>query len=158
MYNEVISVKISIGADHKGVEHKKAIITYLENKGFSVYNEGPDTLDSVDYPDYAKVVSKKVATGVVDFGILICYTGIGMSIAANKVRGVRASLVGIVEDAILTREHNNSNVLCLSAKNTTIEDSIKIVEAYLSSEFTAGRHLQRVEKVCSIEDEERKSL
>ena len=151
-------MKISIGADHKGVEHKKAIINYLQNKGFLVYDEGPYTLDSVDYPDYAKKVAKKVTNKEVDFGILICYTGIGMCIAANKVRGVRASLVHLVEDAILTREHNNSNVLCLSAKNTTIDDSIKIVEAYLNSSFTEGRHLQRVEKVCKIEDEERKSL
>jgi RpiB/LacA/LacB family sugar-phosphate isomerase len=148
-------MKISIGADHKGVLHKKAIIDYLEKQNFVVFNEGPDSEESVDYPDYAKVVARKVASKEVDFGILVCYTGIGMSIAANKVKGVRASLVGIVEDAILTREHNNSNVLCLSAKNTTVEDTIKIVDAYLKTSFTAGRHSNRVEKICLIENEER---
>ncbi len=148
-------MRISIGADHKGVDHKKAICNYLESKSIVVSDEGPYAYDSVDYPDYAKIVANKVSNKEVDFGILICYTGIGMSIAANKVKGVRASLVGIVEDAILTREHNDSNVLCLSAKNTSIEDTIKIVEAYLNTEFTAGRHTARVNKVMSIENEKR---
>ena len=98
-----------------------------------------------------RVINKKE----VDFGILICYTGIGMSMAANKVKGVRASLVGIVEDAILTREHNDSNVLCLSAKNTSIDDALKIVDAYLNTTFTAGRHTARVDKVMMLENEER---
>ena len=148
-------MRISIGAYHKGVDHKKAICNYLESKSIVVSDEGPYAYDSVDYPDYAKIVANKVSNKEVDFGILICYTGIGMSIAANKVKGVRASLVGIVEDAILTREHNDSNVLCLSAKNTSIEDTIKIVEAYLNTEFTAGRHTARVNKVMSIENEKR---
>ena len=148
-------MKISIGADHKGVDHKKAICEFLINKGIEVFDEGPNAYDSVDYPDYAKVVAGKVSKKEVDFGILICYTGIGMSMAANKVKDVRASLVGIVEDAILTREHNNSNVLCLSAKNTTVEDTLKIVDAYLNTEFSGGRHIQRVQKVMNLENEER---
>lgn len=148
-------MRISIGADHKGVDHKKAICELLESKGITVYDEGPYTYDSVDYPDYAKVVAGKVSKKEVDFGILICYTGIGMSMAANKVKGVRASLVGLLEDAVLTREHNDSNVLCLSAKNTSIEDTLKIVDAYLNTAFTAGRHTARVDKVMKLENEER---
>jgi len=148
-------MRISIGADHKGVDHKKAICEFLESKGIIVYDEGPYAYDSVDYPDYAKIVASKVSKKEVDFGILICYTGIGMSMAANKVKGVRASLVGIVEDAILTREHNDSNVLCLSAKNTSIDDALKIVDAYLNTTFTAGRHTARVDKVMMLENEER---
>lgn len=151
-------MRISIGADHKGIDHKKAIIDYLKSKEIAVTDEGPFSSDSVDYPDFAKVVAGKVSRNEVDFGILICYTGIGMSIVANKFKGVRASLVGLKEDAILTREHNNSNVLCLSAKNTSISDTIEIVDAYLNTHFTHGRHENRVNKICVIEDEERKSI
>jgi ribose 5-phosphate isomerase B len=149
---------ISIGCDHAGYKLKEALKQYLEEKNINVIDFGTNGTESVDYPDFARPAAEYVKDQKANFGILICYTGIGMCIAANKVRGVRASLVHLVEDAILTREHNNSNVLCLSAKNTTIDDSIKIVEAYLNSSFTEGRHLQRVEKVCKIEDEERKSL
>ena len=151
-------MKIAFGCDHGGYVIKEEVFNFLISKGYEVIDAGTFAPDSCDYPDYAEKVCLEVTEGNVDFGILICYTGIGMCIAANKVRGVRASLVHLVEDAILTREHNNSNVLCLSAKNTTIDDSIEIVEAYLNSSFTEGRHLQRVEKVCKIEDEERKSL
>lgn len=140
-------MRISIGADHKGVDHKKAICEFLESKGIIVYDEGPFAYDSVDYPDYAKIVASKVSKKEVDFGILICYTGIGMSMAANKVKGVRASLVGIVEDAILTREHNNANVLCLSAKNLTVSNATTIVDAFLNTEFAGGRHERRVNKI-----------
>ena len=145
-------MKISIGADHKGVEHKKAIINYLQNKGFLVYDEGPNTLDSVDYPDYAKKVAKKVTNKEVDFGILICYTGIGMSMSANKVKGIRAALVSSVENAHLTREHNNANVLCLAAKDTPVDYAKQIVDEFLNTEFAGGRHERRVNKVMEIEE------
>ena len=106
-------------------------------------------MDSVDYPDYAVKVCKEVKEDVV--GILVCYTGIGMSMAANKFKGVRAALVGKVEDAILTREHNNANVLCLSAKNTPVDLAIEIVEKFLTTEFTYGRHERRVNKINEID-------
>ena len=146
-------MKIAIGADHSGVLLKKEIINYLESNDIQVINKGTDTPDSVDYPDFALPVAKMVQNNEVNFGILICYTGIGMSMAANKVKGVRASLVGKVEDAILTREHNDSNVLCLSAKNTDVETALQIIKAYLESKFTGGRHCNRVDKVMKIETE-----
>lgn len=143
--------KIAIGADHKGFSHKSAIIEHLTKKGFEVIDVGPFNEESVDYPDYAFPVAKKVVQKEVDAGILICYTGIGMSIAANKVKGVRASLVDRVEDAILTREHNDSNVLCMSAKNLSIASAIEIVDAYLKASFAGERHLNRVNKLLKIE-------
>ncbi len=146
-------LKIAIGCDHKGYQVKNAIIDYLKKQQVMVQDEGTYSEESCDYPDYAYPVSLKVAKKEVDFGILICYTGIGMSIAANKVRGVRASLVGSVEDAILTREHNDSNVLCLSSKNTPIETALAIVKAYLEANFTGGRHQGRLDKIAKVENE-----
>lgn len=149
-------MKITIGSDHKGFQAKKAVIEYLKKQNICVTDEGTYSEDSCDYPDYAYPVAKKVAAKEADFGILICYTGIGMSIAANKVKGIRASLVGNVEDAILTREHNNSNVLCLSAKNTEIKTILEIVDAYLKTEFAGGRHQNRVDKILKVETNEEK--
>lgn len=146
-------MKITIGCDHKGFQAKNAIIEFLKNKEINVIDEGTYSEDSCDYPDYAYPVAKKVANNEADFGILICYTGIGMSIVANKVNGVRASLVGSVEDAILTREHNNSNILCLSAKNTPINTILEIVDAYLKTDFAGGRHQNRVDKIIKVEKE-----
>ncbi len=146
-------LKIAIGCDHKGYQVKNAIIDYLKKQQVIIQDEGTYSEESCDYPDYAYHVSLKVAKKEVDFGILICYTGIGMSIAANKVRGVRASLVGSVEDAILTREHNDSNVLCLSSKNTPIETALAIVKAYLEANFTGGRHQGRLDKIAKVENE-----
>lgn len=146
-------LKIAIGSDHKGYPVKKAIIDYLKSQQISVIDEGTYSEQSCDYPDYAYPVALKVAKKEVDFGILICYTGIGMSIAANKVKGVRASLVGKVEDAILTREHNDSNILCLSSKNTPIETTLEIVKAYLETSFTKGRHQARIDKITKVEQE-----
>lgn len=146
-------MKIAIGSDHAGLNLKNEIIKYLETKNIEVIDEGTYSLDSVDYPDFAKKVCYDFVTGVADYGILVCYTGIGMSMAANKVKGVRAALVGKVEDAILTKEHNNANVLCLSAKNTKTDLALEIVEAFLNTEFTYGRHERRVQKVMDIENE-----
>ena len=148
-------MKISIGSDHAGYDLKNEIIVFLEKEGHTVIDQGTYSKDSVDYPDYARVVVKDVKNNDADFGILVCYTGIGMSMAANKACGIRAALVGKVEDAILTREHNDANVLCLSAKNTSSTEAFEIINAFLSSEFTAGRHTRRVEKVMSFENEER---
>lgn len=149
-------MKITIGCDHKGYQAKNAIIDYLKNKQITVTDEGTYSEESCDYPDYAYAVAKKVAKNEADFGILICYTGIGMSITANKVKGIRASLVGSVEDAILTREHNNSNILCLSAKNTPINLILEIVDAYLKTDFAGGRHQNRVDKITKVEKDEKR--
>ena len=141
-------MKIYIGSDHAGYLLKEEIVKYLNDK-YEVVNCGPFGMDSVDYPDYAVKVCKEVKEDVV--GILVCYTGIGMSMAANKFKGVRAALVGKVEDAILTREHNNANVLCLSAKNTPVDLAIEIVKKFLTTEFTYGRHERRVNKINEID-------
>ena len=146
-------MKIAIGSDHAGFILKNDIIKYLTDKEIEVIDEGTYSLDSVDYPDFAVRVCKDYVEGIVDYGILVCYTGIGMSMAANKTKGIRAALVGKVEDAVLTKEHNNANVLCLSAKNTEVNLALEIVEAFLNSSFTAGRHERRVQKVMDIENE-----
>lgn len=146
-------MKLSIGSDHAGYDLKKQIFEYLQKEGHVVIDQGTYNKDSVDYPDFAKWVVKDVQDNEADYGILVCYTGIGMSMAANKARGIRAALVGKVEDAVLTREHNNANVLCLSAKNTSVEDAFEIVKAFLSTDFAGGRHERRVEKVMRFENE-----
>ena len=148
-------MKLSIGSDHAGYDLKKQIFEYLQKEGHVVIDQGTYNKDSVDYPDFAERVVKDVQNKEADYGILVCYTGIGMSMAANKARGIRAALVGKVEDAVLTREHNNANVLCLSAKNTSVEDAFEIVKAFLSTGFAGGRHERRVEKVMRFENEKR---
>jgi ribose 5-phosphate isomerase B len=148
-------VKLSIGSDHAGYDLKKQIFEYLKKEGHVVIDQGTYNKDSVDYPDFAEWVVKDVQNKDADYGILVCYTGIGMSMAANKARGIRAALVGKVEDAVLTREHNNANVLCLSAKNTSVEDAFEIIKAFLSTDFAGGRHERRVEKVMRFENEKR---
>ena len=119
-------MKLSIGSDHAGYDLKKQIFEYLQKEGHVVIDQGTYNKDSVDYPDFAEWVVKDVQNKEADYGILVCYTGIGMSMAANKACGIRAALVGKVEDAVLTREHNNANVLCLSAKNTSVEKVMRI--------------------------------
>lgn len=143
-------MKIIIGSDHAGYELKEELVKHLQ-ENYKVVNCGPFSKDSVDYPDYAKAVCQEMTADTV--GILVCYTGIGMSIAANKFKGIRAALVGSLEDATLTREHNNSNVLCLSAKNTNSNLAKQIVDIFLTTAFTGGRHENRVNKIIQIEQE-----
>lgn len=149
-------MKIYLGSDHAGFALKEKLINYLNQKGIETIDCGTYSLDSCDYPDYAKRVAKKVQEEHT-FGILVCYTGIGMSMAANKYYGIRAALVGKVEDAMLTRQHNDANILCLSAKNTNENDAEAIVDAFLNTAFLGERHLRRVNKIKAIEDEERKN-
>lgn len=145
-------MKISIGSDHGGFLLKEELKEYLDNKNIEVVDFGTSSLDSCDYPDYALPVCVSVIENNTDFGILICTTGIGMSIAANKVDGIRAALVSNVEGAHLTREHNNANVLCLSAKFTSSELAKQIVDEFLTTEFSnESRHVRRVNKVSEIE-------
>lgn len=146
-------MKIAIGSDHAGRTLKLELINYLTSLGHIVYDDGTYTNDSVDYPDFAKKVCTRLVNKEVEYGVLVCYTGIGMSIAANKYKNIRAALVGSVEDAGLTRGHNNSNILCLSQKNTPVELAKEIAHTFLNTAFEGGRHERRVNKIGLIENE-----
>lgn len=145
-------LRLSVGCDHGGYEQKAQLVPWLESLGYEVQNRGCNSADRVDYPDYAELVANDVACGDVDFGILVCGTGIGMAIAANKVKGIRAANITSVDFAKLTRQHNNANVLTLSGRFTSLEDNKAIIEAFLSTEFEGGRHVGRVEKIAKIEE------
>jgi len=138
--------RIAVGADHGGVEIKTVLTESLRKAGHEVTDYGTDSADPVDYPDLAKQVATEVAEGTFDFGILICKSGIGMSITASRVRGVRAAKVNDVEEAGLSRQHNNANVLCLGAMSTTPAGSMEVAEAFLAAEVEGGRHARRVGK------------
>lgn len=144
-------MKISIASDHGGFELKSELVEYLTNKGYTVLDRGCPNTERVDYPDYAKFVCEDVQQQVCDYGILVCVTGIGMSIYANKFKGIRAALVTNLESASLTRKHNNSNIICLSGKFTKVEDAYKYVEDFISNEFEGGRHEGRVNKIIEKE-------
>ena len=148
-------MKISIGCDHSALELKDAIITHLESLGHVVLDKGTYTKDSCDYTDYGYLVAKDIKDGVVERGIVICYTGIGMSIIANKVKGVRCALVGSKDAATLTREHNDTNCLALSAKYTGIPLAKEIVDVWLNTEFSNNeRHQRRINKITEYEEKE----
>ena len=147
-------MKIALGSDHGGLELKNHLVSYLKQNGHQVIDYGTYTKDSCDYPDYALPAALSLKNKEVDYAIVVCTTGIGVSIVANKVKGVRCSLVTCVEDAVLTKEHNNSNCLALGAKNVSFELAKDIVDAWLSAEFAGGRHLDRVNKIRLIEEEE----
>jgi ribose 5-phosphate isomerase B len=144
-------MKIALGADHAGFELKDKIEQYLEQKGISVQDHGTNSADSVDYPDYARQVAEDVIEKRVDYGILVCGTGIGMSIAANKVPGIRAANARNEADAQLSREHNDANILTLGARVLDEKEAVKIVERWLKTTFLGGRHGRRVEKISEIE-------
>ncbi len=144
-------MKISIASDHAGFEQKQALVDHLVAQGHEVIDRGPDTDDRVDYPDYAAFVSYDVADGVADFGVLVCGTGIGMAIAANKVNGIRAANIVRPDFATLCREHNDANVVTLSGRFVSLEDNKAIVDTFLSTEFGGGRHEGRVKKIHSLE-------
>lgn len=144
-------MKISIASDHAGFEQKQALVDHLVAQGHEVIDRGPDTDDRVDYPDYAAFVSYDVADGVADFGVLVCGTGIGMAIAANKVNGIRAANIVRQDFATLCREHNDANVVTLSGRFVSLEDNKAIVDTFLSTEFGGGRHEGRVKKIHSLE-------
>ena len=142
-------MKIAIGNDHAGVEFKNKLMEELRSKGYEIMNVGTDTLDSVDYPDIAKKVSEKVLNGEAKFGILICGTGIGISIAANKIKGIRAANCTNTTMAKLTRQHNDANILALGARIVGDVLAIDIVDEFLVASFEGGRHQKRID---SIED------
>jgi len=144
---------IAIGCDHGGYELKLAVIEHLKSKGYEVKDFGCYSSDSVDYPDYAYPVAKAVANGEAEKGILICGTGIGMSIAANKVKGIRCALCSDTFSAHATREHNDSNILALGARVVGLNLALDIVDTWIGAEFTGGRHSNRIEKITKIENE-----
>lgn len=144
-------MRISIGSDHAGFEQKQQLVEYLKSLGHEVTDRGPDTDERVDYPDYAVKVAMDVSFKRDDFGILVCGTGIGMSIFANKIVRVRAANVTIPEFAELARAHNDANVLCLSGRFIDIETNKQIVDKFLATEFEGGRHAQRLAKLLPIE-------
>lgn len=148
-------MKIAIASDHAGFGLKSRILRYLTEKNLETSDLGTASRDSVDYPDYAVKVAKSVSQGQSDRGILICGTGIGMSIAANKVPGVRAALCHNVATAEVSRRHNDANVLALGERVLDEETALQIVETWLQSGFDAGRHQKRIEKIHEIEQAER---
>jgi len=142
---------IALGADHAGVALKDAVKRLLDTRGLRYTDFGTDAADSVDYPDYAAQVAHAVAHGEADRGILVCGTGIGMAIAANKVAGVRAAPVYTADTAKVAREHNDLNVLALGARTTTEDDARAIVDAFLDTPFAGGRHGRRIDKITALD-------
>lgn len=145
-------MRVALGADHAGVTLKDAIRSLLESRGIDVRDLGTTGQTSVDYPDFAASVGQAVATGLADRGILVCGTGLGMAIAANKIDGVRATPVVDLDGARLAREHNDANVLALGARITTPETAMQIVLTFLDTPFAGGRHQRRLEKIAALED------
>ncbi|MBS1811130.1 MAG: ribose 5-phosphate isomerase B [Acidobacteria bacterium] len=145
-------MKIAIGSDHAGYEEKETIKKQLEQMGIECEDFGTDSArNSVDYPDFAALVGNAVTSGKADRGILVCGTGIGVSIAANKIPGVRAALAWSAETAKLARSHNDANVLTVGARTSTPENIKEIINAYITSQFEGGRHALRVEKIAQLE-------
>ncbi len=144
-------MNIAIGSDHGGLCLKRSILTFLEENGYTYTDFGIIDEASADYPDVALPVCEAILSGKCDAGILLCGTGIGMSIAANKVRGIRAAHCCDVFCGQMAREHNNANVIALGGRITTPADAVEIVRAYLHAGFQGGRHLVRVDKIMDIE-------
>lgn len=148
-------MRVAIASDHGGFDQKGALVDFMVTElSCDVTDFGPDTGDSVDYPDYAVKVAQAVSSGDADFGVLICGTGIGMAVAADKVSGVRASSITSPAFAELFRQHNNGNVVCLSGRFVDLEVNKQIVKTFLTTEFEGGRHERRVEKIMALDTEE----
>ena len=144
-------MKIAIGADHAGYEVKEQIKKQLEEMNLEVEDLGTNSTESVDYPDFGAAVGREVASGKADEGIIVCGSGIGIAIAANKIHGVRAAQAWNEETARLAREHNNANVLSIGARVLPVEEIPKIVKAWFDAKFAGGRHESRVEKISKLE-------
>jgi ribose 5-phosphate isomerase B len=140
-------MKISIGNDHAGPEYKKAIVEMLKAKGHEVTNYGTDTSDSVDYPDFGHPVANDIENAKADFGIVICGSGNGIAMTANKHPGVRAALCWTKEISALARQHNNANIISIPARFTSIPQAVEMVEIFLDTHFEGGRHANRVNKI-----------
>ena len=147
-------MKVFIGCDHAALEMKAALIEYINSLGFEAVDKGTYTPDSVNYPEYAKKVALAVKDDKDSLGVLICGTGIGMSLAANKVKGIRAAAVSEVYSAKLTRQHNDSHIVCMGARVIGVETAKMIVDAFLGTDFEGERHQRRVDMIAEIENEQ----
>jgi ribose 5-phosphate isomerase B len=146
-------MKIAIGSDHAGYEDKEKVKKQLEELGYEYEDVGTNSTESVDYPIYAKKVADKVASGEAEQGLLICGSGNGMQIAANKIHGIRAALAWNEETARLARQHNDANVLSVPARMISPEEVSKVVKSYLDAKFEGGRHQRRVEEISELEND-----
>lgn len=140
-------MKIAIGNDHAGTEYKKEVLKHLENNGYEVINHGSDSVDSVDYPDFVHPVANDVENSKVNFGIIICGSGNGANMTANKHQGIRSALCWTSEITKLAREHNNANILSIPARYVSIPQTIDMVKVFLETPFAAGRHQKRIDKI-----------
>ena len=143
-------MNIVIASDHAAPNEKSEIISWLQTLGHNVINKGTDTEESVDYPDFAKAAADSVKSGESELGIIICGSGIGVSITANKIEGIRAALVYNEETARLSRQHNNANIMCYGARFFGLEEAKKMINAFISEDFEGGRHQRRVDKIHSL--------
>ena len=149
-------MRVAIASDHGGFEQKEQLAAYIKDElGCEVKDFGTTSEESVDYPDYAEPVARAVASGEADRGVLVCGTGIGMALAADKVGGVRASSITRPDFAQLFRQHNNGNVVCLSGRFVSLDENKEIVKIFLTTDFEGGRHEQRIAKIAKIEETER---
>lgn len=147
-------MKIGIGNDHAALEMKNQVMEYLEKKGYEVINYGTNTPESCNYPEFGEKVGRAVVSGEVDCGILICGTGVGISLAANKVKGVRAVVCSEPYSAKLSKQHNNTNILAFGARVVGIELAKMIIDEWLGAEFEGGRHQTRVDMIMAIENKD----
>ncbi len=146
-------MKIAIGADHAGFELKEKIKQHLISQGYQVDDNGTDSDQSVDYPDFARKVGEEIVNKGADLGVLICGTGIGMALSANKMHGIRAANVTTEFEAQMLREHNDGNIVTLGARVADEQTAYKLVDTFLTTEFAGGRHQKRVDKIMEIERE-----
>lgn len=147
-------MKIGIGNDHAALEMKNQVMEYLEEKGYEVINYGTNTPESCNYPEFGEKIGRAVVSGEVDCGILICGTGVGISLAANKVKGVRAVVCSEPYSAKLSKQHNNTNILAFGARVVGIELAKMIIDEWLGAEFEGGRHQTRVDMIMAIENKD----
>lgn len=139
--------KVGIGGDHAGFEYKEKVVSFLQSQGYEVTDFGPDSLDSVDYPDYIHPMATAIEKGKLDTGIAICGSGNGVCMTANKHQGIRAALVWETELAALSRQHNNANVICIPARFVAYDLVQEMVSTFLNTDFEGGRHERRVDKI-----------
>ena len=147
-------MKIAIGSDHAAFDHRKRIVDALKQDGHEVIELGAPSTESYDYPDAAKAVADAVISGKAGRGVLLCGTGIGVCMSANKVKGIRAALAHDEFTARMSREHNDANVLCLGGRVLTPDEAIRLTRLFLSTPFAGGRHQKRVDKIMGIEKDE----
>lgn len=144
---------IAIGSDHAGIELRQTVISHLKEQGYTVQDLGCPTPERVDYPDYAIAVSKAITSGEAELGVLVCGSGVGMSMTANKVAGIRAALCTDAYTAEMTRAHNDANILCLGQRVVGTGVALAIVDSFFNSDYEGGRHAGRVEKMTALENQ-----